>query len=126
MTTAAETPIEIMLRELEVTNPEETATGTWPSPRGPVRVSLIHQTGHVYSTPAAGPAQEPAVLYRLPVEEIGLEACIKAVDSLLQKPEEQDVKQCDTPGCNNPAGPAVSIAPATYVAICGFCRQTLY
>ena len=72
-----ETTIEDLIRELEISDPTETSVGTWDGPEGEMRVAIIHETGHVYAIPEEHEKEgDAALLFRLPVERIGVEAAI--------------------------------------------------
>ena len=123
-TTRRDTSVEILKRELEITDPTETSVGTWESSEGEKRVAIIHQTGHVYAV--SGPGEEegdPALLFRLPVERIGVEAAIEAVEKHLESEHRQKVRECDMLGCRNlvTGDQGKSVAPGTYLTVCDDC-----
>ena len=82
---AKDTAIEDLIRELDIADPAETSVGMWDSPEGEMRVAIIHETGHVYAVPERYEAgTDPALLFRLPVEKMGVEAAIQAVERHLE------------------------------------------
>ena len=119
-----DTAIEDLIRELEIADPTETNVGTWVGPEGEMRVAIIHETGHVYAI--AGKNEEgtdPALLFRLPVEKIGVEAAIQAVERHLESEHHPRMRECDMLGCRNPVPEdrGKSVAPGTYLAVCDEC-----
>ena len=80
-----DTYIDDLIRELDIADPTETCLGTWNGPDGEVRLAMIHETGHVYAVAEeAEEESDPALLFRLPVETMGVEAAIKAVEQHLE------------------------------------------
>ena len=123
-TTRRDTAIEVLKRELEITDPTETRVGTWNSSEGEVRVAIIHETGHVYTV--SGEEEEegdPALLFRLPVERMGVEAAIIAVERHLESLHRPNARECDMLGCRNlvTGNQGKSVAPGTYLAVCDGC-----
>ena len=119
-----ETPIEDLIRELEITDPTETSVGTWNGPTGEMRVAIIHETGHVYASPVEDEKEsDPALLFRLPVEKIGVEAAIQAVEKHLESEHRPNLRECDMLGCRNlvTEDQGKSVAPGTYLAVCDDC-----
>ncbi len=123
------TTIEDILGELEISDPTETSVGTWDGPDGEMRVVIIHETGHVYAIPwksmeLEGMEQQgAALLFRLPVEKIGVEAAIWAMEKRLEPERSPPMRECDMMGCRNavPANRGRSIAPGTCLAVCNEC-----
>ena len=127
-TTRGETTIEHLIRELEISDTTETSVGTWDSPDGAMRVAIIHQTGHVYASPGEDEAERDAeLLFRLPVEKMGVEAAIQAVEKYLEPEPEKPTRQCDMMGCRNPVtlDQGKSVAPGTYLAVCDECAPVV-
>ena len=119
-----DTAIEQLIRELEIDDPTETNVGTWDGPEGEMRVAIIHETGHVYAVSERDEDErDPALLFRLPVETIGVEAAIQAVEKHLETDHSPKMRQCDMLGCRNPVpeDQGKSVAPGTYLAICDEC-----
>ena len=119
-----DTAMEDLIRELEISDPTETSVGTWDGPEGEMRVAIIHETGHVYVIPDEdGENKDPALLFRLPVEKIGVEAAIQAVEKHLGLSHQPNMRECDMLGCRNlvPEDQGKSVAPGTYLAICAEC-----
>ena len=119
-----DTAIEGLIRELEIADATETNVGTWAGPEGEMRVAIIHETGHVYAV--AGRNEEgtdPALLFRLPVESMGVEAAIRAVEKHLEQDHAPKMRECDMLGCRNPVpeDQGKSVAPGTYLAVCDEC-----
>ncbi len=118
------TTIEDLIRELDIADPTETSVGTWDGPEGEMRVAIIHETGHVYAI-LEGDEEEadPALLFRLPVEKIGVEAAILAVEKHLELDRHTKMRDCDMLGCRNPVpmDQGKSVAPGTYLAVCEEC-----
>ena len=124
MTAEIEASIESFIRELEIADPTETRVGTWDGPKGEVRVALIHETGHVYAVPEGDePERDPELLFRLPVERIGVEAAIQAVERHLEQDSRSPMRQCEMMGCRNsvPENRGKSVAPGTYLSVCDEC-----
>ena len=119
-----EPTIEGLIRELEIIDPTETSVGTWNGPEGEMRVAIIHETGHVYAVPGEEEAEvDPTLLFRLPVEKIGVEAAIQAVEKHLESDYQPTMRECDMLGCQNPVteDQGKSVAPGTYLAVCDQC-----
>ena len=119
-----EAALHDLISELEITDPTETSVGTWNGPVGEVRVAIIHETGHVYATPEVGEYEgNPELLFRLPVEKMGVDAAIQAVESYLGSERPANTRKCDMLGCNNPVNvdQGKSVAPGTYLAVCDDC-----
>ena len=119
-----ETTIEELIRELEIIDATETSVGSWSGPEGEMRVNIIHETGHVYAIPGEDENErDPALLFRLPVEKMGVEAAIQAVESYLESNHRPKMRECDMLGCRNPIpeDQGKSVAPGTYVAVCDDC-----
>ena len=119
-----ETTIEDLIRELEITDPTETSVGSWDGPGGEMRVAIIHETGHVYAIPGEDEGERDAeLLFRLPVEKIGVEAAIEAVEKHLGPDRHTTTRVCDMMGCRNlvPGDQGKSVAPGTYLAVCDEC-----
>ena len=120
-----ETSVEILKRELEIGDPTETRVGTWDSPNGEMRVAIIHETGHVYAVPDTGETanKDPALLFRLPVETMGVDTAIQAVERYLESEPRPTTRECDMLGCRNPVteDQGKSVAPGTFLAICDEC-----
>ena len=119
-----ETAVEELLRDLEIVDPAETSVGTWNGPEGEMRVAIIHETGHVYAVP--GKDEEgggPSLLFRLPVERMGVEAAIQAVEEHLEQDHRSSMRECDMMGCRNQVAEdrGRSVAPGTYLAVCDGC-----
>ncbi len=116
--------IEELIRELEIADPTETSVGKWDSPAGEKRVSIFHETGHVYAVPEGGLEEKDAeLLFRLPVEKIGVEAAIQAVEGYLGSGHQSRMRECDMMNCRNPVpeDSGKSVAPGTYLAVCDEC-----
>ena len=123
-----EATVSDLLTELEITDPTETSVGAWNSPGGEVRVAIIHETGHVYAVPEMDQAEgEAELLFRLPVEKIGVDAAVDAVERYLGSTQPPPTKECEMFGCRNPVpiGQGKSIAPGTYLAVCDDCAPTV-
>ena len=91
-----EAAIEDLIRELEIADPTETGLGTWDRPDGEMRVSMFHETGHVYAVPDDVTEERDAeLLFRLPVEKIGIDAAIKAVEGYLGATRQPKLRECD-------------------------------
>ena len=121
---AKDTSIEDLIRELEIADPTETSIGMWDSPEGEMRVAIIHETGHVYAVPERyEEGTDPALLFRLPVEKMGVEAAIQAVEKHLESDHQPKTRECDMLGCRNPVPEdgGKSVAPGTYLAVCDEC-----
>lgn len=121
---AKDTAIEDLIRELDIADPAETSVGMWDSPEGEMRVAIIHETGHVYAVPERYEAgTDPALLFRLPVEKMGVEAAIQAVERHLESEHQPRMRECDMLGCHNPVpeDQGKSVAPGTYLAVCDEC-----
>lgn len=120
-----DTAVESLIRELEIADPTETSVGMWDSPEGEMRVAIIHETGHVYAVPERYEARtDPALLFRLPVEKMGVEAAIEAVEKHLESQGHAPrMRECDMLGCRNPVTEeqGKSVAPGTYLAVCDEC-----
>ena len=118
------TSIENLIRELKISDPTETCVGTWDGPCGEMRVAVIHETGHVYAVSEdEDVANDPALLFRLPVEKIGVAGAIEAVERHLEKVHPGNTRQCEMIGCSNvvAADRGKSIAPGTYLTVCDEC-----
>ena len=119
-----DTAIEDLIRELDIADPTETSVGMWDSPEGEMRVAIIHETGHVYAVPERYEERtDPALLFRLPVEKMGVEAAIQAVERHLESEHQPRMRECDMLGCRNPVPEdrGKSVAPGTYLAVCDEC-----
>ena len=119
-----ETAIEHLIRELEISDPTETSVGTWYGPEGEMRLAIIHETGHVYAMLGEDEAERDAeLLFRLPVETMGVEAAIRAVERYLEPDHPAEMRECDMLGCRNlvPADRGKSVAPGTYLSVCDEC-----
>ena len=119
-----ETTIAELIKELEIIDPTETSVGTWNGPDGKMRVAIIHESGHVYAIPGEDEEErEAALLFRLPVERIGVEAAIQAVEKHLEPDHPREMRECDMLGCRNPVpgDQGKSVAPGTYLAVCDEC-----
>ena len=120
-----EASVENLIRELQIGDPTETSVGTWDSPEGEMRVSMFHETGHVYAVADTGETanKDPSLLFRLPVETMGVDAAIEAVVRYLESEPPPASRRCDMMGCRNPVTEAQgkSVAPGTYLAICDEC-----
>ena len=123
MSAGISTSIENLIRELKITDPTETCVGTWDGPEGETRVAIIHETGHVYAVSGEDVTNDPALLFRLPVERIGVAAAIEAVETHLEQVHHQDTRVCEMMGCRNAvaADRGKSIAPGTYLTVCDEC-----
>ena len=123
MSAGVHTFIENLIRELEISDPTETCVGTWDGPEGEMRVAIIHETGHVYAVSEEEVSNDPALLFRLPVEKIGVAAAIEAVERHLEQDHPGNTRECEMVGCRNavPAGRGKSIAPGTYLTVCDEC-----
>ena len=123
-TTRRDTTVEELKRELEITDPTETRVGTWDGPEGEMRVAIIHETGHVYAV-SGGEQEEsdPALLFRLPVESMGVEAAVQAVEKHFESEHRPHVRECDMLGCRNlvTGDRGRSVAPGTYLSVCDNC-----
>ena len=120
--------IEDLIRELEIIDPTETSVGTWNSPEGEMRVAIIHESGHVYATPGDNEDErDPALLFRLPVEKMGVAAAIQAVEKHLESVRQPNMRECDMLGCRNPVPEdrGKSVAPGTYLAVCDDCAPIM-
>ena len=119
-----DTTVDDLIRELEITDPTETSVGMWNGPDGEMRVAIFHETGHVYAIPREDEeVRDPALLFRLPVEKIGVEAAIEAVEKYLGPDQRPNVRECDMLGCRNlvTEDKGKSVAPGTYLAVCDDC-----
>ena len=124
MTTGIRTSIENLIRELKISDPTETPVGTWDGPEGEMRVAIIHETGHVYAVANESEKEsDPALLFRLPVEKIGVAAAIAAVERHLEQASTPVMRECEMMGCRNlvAADRGKSIAPGTYLTVCDEC-----
>ena len=123
MNSGIHTSIENLIRELEIADPTETCVGTWDGPEGEMRVAIIHETGHVYAVSEEEVTNDPALLFRLPVEKIGVAAAIEAVERHLEQVHRGDTRECEMMGCRNTvlADRGKSIAPGTYLTVCDDC-----
>ena len=117
------TSIENLIRELKISDPAETCVGTWDGPEGEMRVAIIHETGHVYAVSKEEVANDPDLLFRLPVERIGVAAAIEAVERHLVQVHHDNTRVCEMVGCRNvvAANRGKSIAPGTYLTVCDEC-----
>jgi len=116
--------IDDLIRELDIVDPAETCLGSWNGPEGEMRLAMIHETGHVYAVPEeAEEESDPALLFRLPVETMGVEAAIEAVERHLEMEHRTRMRECDMLGCRNLVSEeqGKSVAPGTYLAICDDC-----
>ena len=119
-----DTTVDDLITELEIADPTETSVGMWDSPEGEMRVAIIHETGHVYAVPERNEeGTDPALLFRLPVEKMGVEAAIQAVEKHLEQDHAPKMRECDMLGCRNPVpeDQGKSVAPGTYLAVCDEC-----
>ena len=119
-----DTTFESLIKELEIADPTETKVGTWSGPEGEMRVAIIHETGHVYAISGIDEEEsDTALLFRLPVEKIGVEAAIQAVEKHLESRHQPRMRECDMLGCRNPVteDQGKSVAPGTYLAVCDDC-----
>ena len=119
-----DTYIDDLIRELEIVDPTETCLGTWNGPEGEMRLAIIHETGHVYAIPEEGESEsDPALLFRLPVEKMGVEAAILAVERHFEPEHRPGRRECDMLGCRNLVSEeqGKSVAPGTYLAVCDEC-----
>ena len=123
ITLRKDTFIEDLIRELEISDPAETSVGTWDGPEGEMRVAIIHETGHVYASPGEDEERDGALLFRLPVEKMGVAAAIQAVEKHLERDHPTATRECDMMGCRNPVpmDQGKSVAPGTYLAVCDEC-----
>ncbi len=123
MSAGIHTSIEKLIRELKIADPTETCVGTWDGSEGEMRVALIHETGHVYAVSEDEAANDPALLFRLPVEKIGVAAAIEAVERHLEQAQHGNTRECEMMGCRNlvAADRGKSIAPGTYLTVCDEC-----
>ena len=118
------TAIEDLIRELAIEDPTETSVGTWSGAEGEKRVAIIHETGHVYAVSGSDEAgTDPALLFRLPVERMGVKAAIQAVERHMEQDRAPKLRECDMLGCRNPVPEdrGKSVAPGTYLAVCDEC-----
>ena len=118
------TNTEHLFRELHISDPTETDVGKWSSPDGEMRVAIIHETGHVYAVPHENRNEgDPSLLFRLPVEKMGVEAAIRAVEKYLESVHRPNVRECDMLGCRNLVTDeqGKSVAPGTFLAVCDDC-----
>ena len=123
-TIGRDTSVEVLKRELEITDPTETSVGTWDSPGGEMRVVIIHETGHVYAVSGERDEEsDTALLFRLPVERMGVDAAIEAVERRLATEHRPNVRECDMLGCRKPVAgdQGKSVAPGTYLSVCDDC-----
>ncbi len=123
-----DTSVEGLKRELEISDPTETSLGTWGSPEGEMRVAIIHETGHVYAVSREEEEEgDPALLFRLPVERMGVEAAIDAVEKYLESENRPNMRECDMLGCRNlvAGDKGKSVAPGTYLAVCDDCAPVV-
>lgn len=81
------------------------------------RYTLLKASGHLCITK---PGKEPEVLARLPIEQGTLREALDAAKWMTATPT-----KCHTPGCNRPALPGRSTAPATFISACGICLVKL-
>ena len=119
-----DTAIEDLIRELEIADPTETSVGMWSGAEGEMRVAIIHETGHVYAVSGSDEAgTDPALLFRLPVERMGVKAAIQAVERHMEQDRAPKLRECDMLGCRNPVPEdrGKSVAPGTYLAVCDEC-----
>lgn len=123
MSAGIRTSIENLIRELKISDPTETCVGTWDGPEGGMRVAIIHETGHVYAVSEEEATNDPALLFRLPVEKIGVVAAIEAVERHLDQGQHENTRVCEMMGCRNvvAADRGRSIAPGTYLTVCDEC-----
>lgn len=126
MTTAAlhrTKGIEALIRDLHIADSTQSSVGTWDSPEGEKRVSIFHETGHVYAVPYEFGESGPELLFRLPVERIGVDAAIQAVEQYFESAGQPKMRECDMMNCRNPVpeDAGKSIAPGTYLAVCDEC-----
>ncbi len=118
------TTIDHFFRELQISDPTETSVGTWNRPEGEMRVAIIHETGHVYAVAEEERDEShPELLFRLPVEKMGVEAAIHAVEKHLSSVFQPSLRECDMLGCRNPVTEehGKSVAPGTFLAVCDDC-----
>ena len=123
MSAGIHTSIENLIRELKISDPTETRVGTWDGPEGEMRIAIIHETGHVYAVSEDEAASDPALLFRLPVEKIGVAAAIEPVEKHLEQVHPENTRQCEMMGCSNvvTADRGKSIAPGTFLTVCDEC-----
>ena len=123
MSAGIHTSIENLIRELKISDPTETRVGTWNGPEGDMRIAIIHETGHVYAVSEDEVTNDPELLFRLPVERIGVAAAIEAVESHLEQVHPTQTRECEMMGCRNPVSPeqGKSIAPGTFLTVCDEC-----
>ena len=123
MSAGIRTSIENLIRELKISDPTETCVGTWDGPEGEMRVAIIHETGHVYAVSQEEVMNDPALLFRLPVEKIGVAAAIQGVERHLEQVHHDNTRVCEMMGCRNAvaADRGKSIAPGTYLTVCDEC-----
>ena len=123
MSPGVHTSMENLIRELKISDPAETCVGTWDGPEGEMRVAIIHETGHVYAVSKEEVTNDPALLFRLPVEKIGVAAAIEAVERHLEQVSHDNTRVCEMMGCRNAvaADHGKSIAPGTYLTVCDEC-----
>lgn len=123
MSAGIHTSIENLIRELKISDPTETCVGTWDGPEGEMRVAIIHETGHVYAVSEEEVTNDPALLFRLPVEKIGVAAAIETVERHLEQVHPVATRECEMMGCRNAvaADRGKSIAPGTYLTVCDEC-----
>ena len=127
-TTKREAAIEDLIKELDIADPTETSVGTWDGPDGEMRLSIFHETGHVYAVHEDGLEEKDAeLLFRLPVEKIGVEAAILAVEGYLRSDHQPKMRECDMLHCHNPVpeDSGKSVAPGTYLAVCDECAPVV-
>ena len=128
MTGSIKTTIEDLIRELKIEDPTETRVGTWDGPDGEMRVAIIHETGHVYAVADESEKEsDPALLFRLPVEKIGVEAAILVVEEHLEQHQHPVMRECEMMGCRNPVpeNGGRSMAPGTYLSVCDECAPVV-
>ena len=127
-TTRRDTTVGSLKRDLEITDPTETSVGTWDSPDGEMRVAIIHETGHVYAVASEEQEEsDPALLFRLPVERMGVEEAILAVGKYFESEPRPNLRECDMLGCRNLVAEdqGKSVAPGTYLAVCDDCAPVV-
>ncbi len=120
--------IERLIEELEIIDPTETSVGTLNRSGERLGVAIIHETGHVYAIPkGSGAEHDPELLFRIPVETMGVEAAIKAVERNLEPDGGPQMRECDMLGCRNPVpnDQGKSVAPGTYLAVCDACAPVV-
>ena len=77
----------------------------------------------MYAVDEGEDESDPSLLFRLPVETMGVEAAIEAVERHLELVHQPKMRECDMLGCRNLVSEdqGKSVAPGTYLAICDEC-----